>query len=532
MPKVGRVQATDQAKSYGRRASLLSIGVGITGLITYLYFAIASHELSRDQYGQVAVLWSAVFIVVSVLQRPVEQLLSRTVSENLAHDVPIGRTVRVAATIQLAVALGFDVVALALRTPIQDHLLDGNSTLYWIGVAAITAYGASYFARGFLAGSHRLTIYALQIISESVARTAFPFAVALGIASGQTAVALGIVAAPTLSLIVVPFAFSPALRRRGGEGAPRACRRRSAAAAPTDEFTLARGGRFAAGVFLIMLSEQTFLNAGVLLVNATRRRRGRGLHLQRPDDRPGAPPALPGGPDQPPPPPHHARLARRREGLPRLDPGDAAGDRRLRGRWSPSPWLIAGPAADADRLRQEAHLRPGRPGDRQRSAWASTCPRRPSTRRRSRADRCAVPRSAGSAARSHSSSGTSSRSSATTSPGGRSATWAPRRCSARCSTGSTASRSLGRERPRRAGLAGGDGAAAGLGGRGRLAEVAERRSGCPAGVGANIDSSFFRASTVPIATSTSPASQDGVERTAGVDLAIGLADRRDRGGAR
>lgn len=267
MPRVGRMQATDEAKSYGRRASLLSIGVGITGLITYLYFAIASHELSKDQYGQVAVLWSAVFIVVSVLQRPVEQLLSRTVSENLAHETAIGHTVRVAATIQLSVAIAFDAIALALRGPIQDHLLHGNSTLYWIGVAAVTAYGASYFARGFLAGSHRLTIYALLIISESVARTAFPLAVAVGIASGQTAVAMGIVAAPTLSLMVVPFAF---LRRFGGgrEPAPE-----SAAGSPsapdTSEFTLARGGRFAAAVFLIMLSEQTFLNAGPLLVNAS-----------------------------------------------------------------------------------------------------------------------------------------------------------------------------------------------------------------------------------------------------------------------
>jgi O-antigen/teichoic acid export membrane protein len=290
MPRVGRVRATDEAKRYGRRASLLSIGVGITGLITYLYFAIASHELSREDYGQIAVLWSAVFIVVSVLQRPVEQLLSRTVSENLARDVPIGHTVRVAATIQLGVAVGFDIVALALRTPIQDDLLHGNSTLYWIGVAAVTAYGASYFARGFLAGSHRLTVYALLIISESVARTAFPFAVALGIASGQTAVALGIVAAPTLSLLVVPFAF---LRRFGAESEPAAAvggtttgaaagegtagtpggvgrpAGPAPAAAPTSEFTLARGGRFAAGVFLIMLSEQTFLNAGPLLVNAT-----------------------------------------------------------------------------------------------------------------------------------------------------------------------------------------------------------------------------------------------------------------------
>src|SRR3954463_9605779 len=158
MPRAGERTGESEAKSYGRRASLLSVGVGVTGLITYLYFAIASHELSRDQYGQVAVLWSAVFIVVSVLQRPVEQLLSRTISENLANDVPIGRTVRVAATIQLGVAVGFDIVVLLLRTPIQDHLLDGNSTLYGSGVAATPPSGGSYFARGFLAGSHRLTI--------------------------------------------------------------------------------------------------------------------------------------------------------------------------------------------------------------------------------------------------------------------------------------------------------------------------------------------------------------------------------------
>src|SRR5918995_2487438 len=258
---------TSEARSYGRRASLLSIGVGLTGLITYLFFAIASHELSREDYGQVAVLWSAVFIVVSVLQRPVEQLLSRTISENLARGTPIGRTVRIAATIQFGVAVGFDAIALALRGPIEDGLLDGNSTLYWIGVAAITAYGASYFARGFLAGSHRLTLYALLIISESISRTAFPLAVALGIASGQSAVALGIVAAPTLSLIVVPFAFLGRGDETIADEAADPGRDRSTTGAQSIGF--AEGGGFAAAVFLIMLSEQTFLNAGPLLVNAT-----------------------------------------------------------------------------------------------------------------------------------------------------------------------------------------------------------------------------------------------------------------------
>ena len=260
------VESASEARSYGRRASLLSLGVGLTGLITYLYFALASHELSKEEYGQVAVLWSAVFICVSVLQRPVEQLLSRTISERTAEGLETGSTLRVAAIIQLGVSLAFVAAALIFREPLHDNLLDGNETLYWIGVGAVAAYGASYFARGFLAGSHRLTLYALLIISESVSRTAFPLAVAIGIASGQSFVALGIVAAPMLSLAVVPFAF---LRRRG-DPAPTPVES-AAIDRPADdsEYTLASGGGFAAAVLLIMASEQTFLNAGPLLVNAT-----------------------------------------------------------------------------------------------------------------------------------------------------------------------------------------------------------------------------------------------------------------------
>src|SRR5215207_9961537 len=282
--------ANSEAASYGRRVSLLTLGVGLTGLITYLFFAIASHQLSPEEYGEVAVLWSAVFITVSILQRPVEQLLSRTISEHESRGVPTAGPLRVAATLQLGVALGFIALALLLRGPLERELLNGNQTLYWVGLGAVAAYGASYFARGFLAGSHRATLYAVLIISESVSRTAFPLAVALGIASGQTAVALGIVAAPALSLMVVPFAFlrKGAVSGAGGVG-DRAATPAEAPPGPTEtgdvsrdrppagpptavppgDFTLAEGGGFAAAVFLIMLSEQTILNAGPLIVNAT-----------------------------------------------------------------------------------------------------------------------------------------------------------------------------------------------------------------------------------------------------------------------
>jgi O-antigen/teichoic acid export membrane protein len=64
-------------------------------------------------------------------------------------------------------------------------------------------------------------------------------------------------AAPFVSLVVVPLAFS----RRPAEGAPRE--------ADEEALGLARGGRFAVFVLLIMAAEQTLLNAGVLTVNAT-----------------------------------------------------------------------------------------------------------------------------------------------------------------------------------------------------------------------------------------------------------------------
>jgi O-antigen/teichoic acid export membrane protein len=252
------VEPGSEARRYGRAAGLLSVGVGATGLITYLYFAIASHELSRVDYGEVVVLWTAVFITVAMLHRPIEQLLSRTVAEHEAQGRPTGRALRVAATIQLGVSAAFVVLALALRGPLQDDLLSGSETLYWILIGAVTAYGASYFARGFLAGSHRFVLYAILIIAESISRTLFPLAVALGIATGQSAVALGMVAAPVLSLAVVPALFfrrarvQPVRPERSGP-----------------EFTLAYGGGFAAAVLFIMLSEQALLNAGPLLINST-----------------------------------------------------------------------------------------------------------------------------------------------------------------------------------------------------------------------------------------------------------------------
>jgi O-antigen/teichoic acid export membrane protein len=249
---------TSATADYGKTASFLAIGVGLTGVITYVYFFIASHVLSRPDYGQITVLWSAVFITISTLYRPVEQLLSRHISEHLVKGEAIGGTTRNASLIQLGLAAFFAVLALAFRGPLQDDLLEGNETLYWIFFSAVLFYAASYFARGFLAGQKRFGLFTALILSESVFRTLFAVLVAVSLLEGQSAVAIGIVAAPSLSLMVVPLAFA----RQARTAPPPPPREAGAESA----VSMAHGTGFAAAVLVIMFSEQAFLNAGPLVI--------------------------------------------------------------------------------------------------------------------------------------------------------------------------------------------------------------------------------------------------------------------------
>jgi len=257
--------------------------IGVTGLVTYAYFSLASHSLSDHDYGEITLLWSAIFIIVSVLYRPVEQLLSRTISDRDVRGQTGNEHLRVAATIQLSLGVLFAVVALALHHPLKDNLLNGKSALYWVLIGAVLGYAASYFARGYLAGHRRFELYGGLVFLEAMSRCMFALVVAVGISSSQSVVAFGMLAAPLFSLSVVPWALRRDIRAaaehpRSDEDALHAAQLDAAAAGEPGaetgprgepEFSLSHGTGFAAAVLLIMISEQTFLNAGPLLVKAT-----------------------------------------------------------------------------------------------------------------------------------------------------------------------------------------------------------------------------------------------------------------------
>jgi O-antigen/teichoic acid export membrane protein len=269
----------------------LSIGIASTGLLTFAYFSIASHVLGEQPAKRIDLLWSVMFVIISVIYRPIEQLLSRTIAERRARGQE-QHTLRVPMLIQATFALIFLATALALHDELLDNVFEHQQALYDVLVIGTLAYAASYFARGWLAGHQRFGLFGGLVLMESVSRISFAIAVAIGIASGQTAVALGIAAAPFVSLVVVPAAFARtrAERARGAEESGGGHEEALAAAITVDEadaalagpgtegvqetaahgdMSLRRGGGFAMWVSGIMLSEQTLLNAAVLTVDAT-----------------------------------------------------------------------------------------------------------------------------------------------------------------------------------------------------------------------------------------------------------------------
>jgi O-antigen/teichoic acid export membrane protein len=264
LTRVTEASAAAETRKYGKSAGLLTLALGSAGLLAYAFFALASHSLSREDYGEIVVLWSVVFVLASTLFRPIEQLLSRTLAEREQIGDDTGRVWRVAATIQAGVTLSAVLILLLLHGPITDNLLEGGEVLFWVLVGALIGFGGSYFARGFLAGRRQFGLYATLLVFEGSARLLFALAVALGIAEGIEVVAIGIAAAPIASMAVMPFAIS----RRRSPASLAGTGEQSLAAGTEPEFTLSRGGAFAAAVLVIMLSEQIMVSSGALFVRA------------------------------------------------------------------------------------------------------------------------------------------------------------------------------------------------------------------------------------------------------------------------
>ena len=252
-------EGREQADRYRRSAGIVSAALGLSGVLLYAFFALASHELSRDEYGQIVVLWLIVIGLVSILFRPVEQLLARELAVARATGTAQGPALRSAALIALGLVGTFVVVALALRGPLEDDVLGGDAFLYWCLVAGVVTFGGDYYLRGVLAGRGRFDLYAVQLVTECTVLVATGALGALGVLGGVSSFAFAIAIAPLLGLTVALVARLSG-RVRG---------ERSEVTVTDGAGGLSGHGGFAAAVLAVMVCEQVLINAGPLFVRAT-----------------------------------------------------------------------------------------------------------------------------------------------------------------------------------------------------------------------------------------------------------------------
>src|SRR5262245_38693793 len=121
-----------RSAGYGAGARILSIGIASTGVVTFAYFSVASYALDDVDYKGISLLWAVLFVIVSVIYRPIEQLLSRTIAGRRARGLHTGHPMRTPLLIQAGFATAFLVLALIFRTTIENRLFDGSSALYWV----------------------------------------------------------------------------------------------------------------------------------------------------------------------------------------------------------------------------------------------------------------------------------------------------------------------------------------------------------------------------------------------------------------
>ena len=230
---------------------MLSGAMVVSGVLTYAFHVLAARTLGPSAYGQIAVLWGAIFLAAIVLFRPVEQTTSRAVADRLARGEETASVLRSMLVISAALLLVIVAGALAAWGPLSDNLFEGDQTMTAMLLGGTLAYGLSYVVRGLVGGVRWFRGYGLGLLSDAIGRLAVAAPLLFVASKGLAAFAL--VAAGLVGAFV-PLYFGrrelEVLHKHGGGS----------------RFRALSALRFAAPAGLMAASDQLLVNGAPLLV--------------------------------------------------------------------------------------------------------------------------------------------------------------------------------------------------------------------------------------------------------------------------
>jgi O-antigen/teichoic acid export membrane protein len=234
-------------------ASLLTLATVASGAFTYAFLVLAARSLGKEAYGQIGVLWAAMFLVAILVFRPLEQTTSQAIAHRLAGGTEAKSVLRSMSLVSLGVA-GALACCFAVTWPLLSReLFASSNALTAAFVVGVLAYGVSYVVRGVLGGARWFGGYAIVLLADGGIRllVAAPLLVV-----GSKDVAAAAVAAAGIGGAVVPLLAG---RRRlrgalaGGSAAP---------------FRARRAASFAGPAAIVAGADQLLVNGAPLLVVA------------------------------------------------------------------------------------------------------------------------------------------------------------------------------------------------------------------------------------------------------------------------
>jgi O-antigen/teichoic acid export membrane protein len=234
-------------------ASLLTLATVASGAFTYAFLVLAARTLGKNGYGQIGVLWAAMFLVAILAYRPLEQTTSQAIAHRLASGVEARSVLRSLTLVTIAVSAALVVAFVAGWTLISHRLFESSNALTAAFVVGVLAYGLSYVVRGVLGGSRWFAGYAIVLLADGGVRllVAAPLVV-----SGSKALAAAAVAAAGLGGAVAPLVAGRKRLRGSLDGAP------------GEPYRIGRAASFAGAAAVVAGADQLLVNGAPLLVVA------------------------------------------------------------------------------------------------------------------------------------------------------------------------------------------------------------------------------------------------------------------------
>lgn len=183
------------------------IALAVSGLGSYAFLAVSSRSLVPQSYGRLVAAWVLVRVLEPALFAPLAHVMARNLTAGkVKYDRNELDWAAWTGAGLLAVIVGLAVV---IRQPLQQQLLDGDTALYLVVLAALPARLLVALASGFSVGRRRFSTYGRLLAVEGLVLAAWSAALAVSGAATPALLAMGLVLGPLVAIWTNKAALRP-----------------------------------------------------------------------------------------------------------------------------------------------------------------------------------------------------------------------------------------------------------------------------------------------------------------------------------